>query len=218
MNSVILKKFENNILYITKITYEKTDFQIESYYLNLDIAKSISQNSLVDKERLNITRGFNIETFIYDFHLEMAFKIYKESYDFHIEVNYIHFLGFLANNYKYMLSNEFFLNASIITYFPHEIKPKSPKDFVDFLKDHASNYGFFCKDVKGFRNIMFYTALDYLSSNEIKLYDYDFIISFDSIDAEQKRMYSTLDHVVLGDSGKSDGLAFNANLILNLYL
>ena len=198
-NFVILKKFENNILYITKITFEKTNFLIEINYLNLDDSKNMI-NSSMEKEKYNITQNLNLENFIFDFHLEMAFKIFKENYDFHIDVNYIHFLGFLANDYSHLLSNEFYLNSAIITYFPRDIKPKTTKDFMDFLKDYAANYSFFCKEIKGIKNLMFYTALDYIDAKELELYDHDFIIAFDSIDNEQKRIYVELEHVVLNDN------------------
>lgn len=205
---MILKKFENNILYITKINFEKTEFQIDVDYLNLDDSKKTLQISSLEKERQNINRNFNIESFIFDFHLEMAFKIFKENYDFNIVVNYIHFLGFLANNYKKLISNEFFLNSAIFTYFPNEIQPKNSKDFIDFLKEFASNYGFACKEIKGIKNLIFYTALDhldYIKMKELELYDYDYIIAFDAIDVEQKRIYHGLDHFVLGDESKSGG-------------
>ena len=197
-NFVILKKFENNILYITRITFDKTDFLLEINYLNLDDSKKSQQLISLEKERLNIGKNFNLEMFIYDFHLEMAFKIFKENYDFNIEVNYIHFLGFLSNNYKHLISNDFYLNAAIITYYPENIFPKTAKDFIDFLKEFASNYGFFCKEIKGVKNLMCYTALDYVNLKEIELYDHDFIIAFDSIEAEQKKScYNRLEQVVL---------------------
>lgn len=204
-NCVILKKFENKVLYLTKITYDKTDFHFQSYFLSLDDSKKLSQHPSLEKERNNIKKGLNLETIVFDSHLEKAFLIYKYD-DFNIEVNYVHFLAFLANNYRNLLSKEYFLEAAVITYFPQDIKPKKPKHFVEFLKENASNYGFFVKDVRGNKNIMFYTALDHLDLSEIKFYDYDFIISFDFIEPEQKNIFHSLDHIVLENSGKCEGL------------
>ncbi len=193
-----------------RITFEKTNFLIEINYLNLDDSKNL-RNSSMEKEKYDITKNFNLETFIFDFHLEMAFKIFKENYDFHIDVNYIHFLGFLANDYNNLLSNEFYLNSTIITYFPRDIKPKTSKDFMDFLKDYAANYGFFCKEINGIKNLMFYTALDDFNVNvkELELSDHDFIIAFDSIDNEQKRIYTELEHVVLSENDYNQGSISN---------
>lgn len=210
-NSVILKKFENKVLYLTKITYEKTDFHFQSYFLSLDESKKTQHPSL-EKEKASIKKGLNLETTVFDSHLEKAFLIYK--YDnFNIDVNYIHFLAFLANNYKNLLSKEYFLEAAVITYFPQDIKPKRPKDFVEFFKENAANYGFFAKDVKENKILMFYTALDHLDLSAIKLFNYDFIISFDSIEPDQKNIFHSLDHIVLENSGKCEGLLF----ILNVY-
>lgn len=204
-NFSILKKFENNILYIAKITFEKTDFILEINYLSLNESKKTLSLPIIEKEKQILHRNFNLETFVFEFHLEMAFKIYKENFDFYIDVNYVHFLGFLANNYKHLASLEFFLNSAMITYFPRSIKPKKSHDFEAFLKENAANYGFFCKEIRGFKNLMFYTALDYVNMKEIELFEYDFIVAFDSIDLEQKNLYGTLDHIVLGDIENSDG-------------
>lgn len=203
-NFAILKKFESNVLYISKISFEKTDFVIDISYYCLDESKKSFISPSVEKERM-VAKSLSMESFAYEFHLEMAFKIFKEGFDLFIEVNYVHFLGFLAHNYRHLSSNEIYLNAAVITYFPRSIKPKNSRDMEDYLKDNAANYGFFCKEIRGIRNLMFYTALEHISMDHDEINEYDNIVAFDSIEPEMRKVCWGLDHVVLGDVEKCDG-------------
>ena len=119
----------------------------------------------------------NLPATIYNFHLDLAMKIFIEKIDFCLDIDYTAFLRHLYLNYQMEKSNSFFFKSFIFSFQKKLISPKSANDFINFIKKNCENYCFLKRELHHSTNLLIANDPHFDT-----LRNFEFLVLFDQIE------------------------------------
>lgn len=132
---------------------------------------------ITDQEKNNLLLSINLPAAIYNFHLDLAMKIFIDKIDFCLDIDYTAFLRYLYLNYQMESSSSFFFKSFIFSFPKKLISPKSANDFMNFIKKNCENYGFLKRELHHSTNLLIANDPHFDT-----LRNFEFLVLFDQID------------------------------------